>query len=669
MTFQIHSVTVYGKQPGQIRTVPFRTGTLNIVTGDSRRGKSALLTIIDYCLASSDYPVKAGKVRDYVGTYAVTLSKPGQQLFVARRAPQNKTAVSTVLCVLSQAPGTEPPALEDLSFTTPLDAAKDFLSDFCGIDRTVRVPAVARAQTIAPSIRHALYFCLQAQNEVADPGLLFHSQGEEWRPNTIRGVIPYFLGAVDPEQAALQNRLRLLRKDLADMQAKLDQARSLGPASGQARALLAEAAEAGLLQAPDTQQGAGLAAEDFQDVLAALRTALEQDLPSGTSPDAGADLLAAASARRAELRRIHGQIRARIADLKRALEENSDFTGQATEQRARLASLGLMRRAADNSHAAQCPVCDSPLASANDTVTAIMHDLERLDGDLQVISNDTPALQRQLALAEAQLQESRLALTRNQDEINEISAAARALQQEPDAIRRAAHVRGRISLYLDTTAQQAPPAVIEDRREELNCQIAELEDQLSDDTQGDRLTSALSLISQSIRAKALALALDHSGSPIRLDVNRLTVVADEPDGPVRLPDMGSGENHLGYHVAALLSLHEWFSEHSEPVPRVLILDQPSQVFFPPDYTGEPTLQGNDLRLLLNIYRVINDAVQALDGALQVIVVEHADLTDPLFRDHVIERWRHSNNKALVPPEWITAPGPEANDEEDERGEE
>jgi Protein of unknown function (DUF3732) len=651
VTFQIAAVTVYGKQPGQIRTVPFRTGTLNIVTGDSRRGKSALLTIIDYCLGSSGYPIKAGKVRDYVSAFAVTLTAPGRQLFAARRAPRGKTGASTVLCILSQPPGAPPPPLDDLAFTTPLEAAKDFLSDFCGIDRTVRVPAVARAQTIAPSIRHALYFCFQAQNEVANPDLLFHSQGEEWRPNTIRGVIPYFLGAVDPEQAALHNRLRVLRRDLSDMEAELAKARSLGPASGQARALLAEAVEARLLPTSDGQVAAAAA----EEVLALLRTVLEEEEgpAGGPWPDSDSDPLAVATSRRAELRRAHGRARARIGDLKRALEENSDFTGQATEQRGRLASLGLLRRDPDASLAAHCPVCDSPVPSANATVAAIMHDLERLDGDLQVIGSDTPALQRLLAQEEAELQQLRQALARNQEEINEITAGLRTLQRETDDLRRAAHVRGRISLYLDTAAQQASAPVIEDRREELRRQVAELEQQLSDDTQGDRLASTLSRISQNIRAKAVTLALDHSEFPIRLDVNRLTVVADEPDGPVPLPNMGSGENHLGYHVATFLSLHQWFSEHNQPVPRVLILDQPSQVFFPPDYTGEPILQGNGLRLLLNIYRVINDTVQALGGTLQVIVVEHADLADPLFRDHVVERWRHINNQALVPPEWIT----------------
>ncbi|WP_459548548.1 DUF3732 domain-containing protein [Nocardia sp. X0981] len=648
MTFQVQAVTVYGKQPGQARTVPFRTGTLNIVTGDSRRGKSALLTIIDYCLASSDHPVKAGKVRKYVGAYAVTLVKPGQQLFVARRAPERGAAVSTVLCILSQAAGTPTPSLEELSFTTPLDVAKDLLSDFSGIDRTVKVPAFARAQTIAPSIRHALFFCFQAQNEVANPDLLFHSQGEEWRPNTIRGVIPYFLGAVDPEQAARRNRLRLLRRDLSDLEAKLAQSRDLGPASGQARALLTEALEAGLLSQRDSEPTA-------EEVSGLLRFALEGDIQLAPAAenhrDSDGDPLAAATDRRTQLRRAVGQSRARIADLKRALEENDDFAGQAREQRTRLASLGLMRVNQGASQAAHCPVCESPIASANSTVTAIMRDLERLDGDLQVIGSDTPALQRQLAREEEQLQQLRAALTRNQDEINEISAGLRALQQEPDDAQRAAHVRGRISLYLDTTAQHVSGPQVEDRREDLQRQIAELEDLLSDDTQNDRLTSYLSLISQNIRTKAAALVLDHSDAPVRLDVNRLTVVADTNDGPVRLADMGSAENHLGYHIATLLSLHEWFSEHRAPVPRTLILDQPSQVYFPADY-GEPT---RDLSHLLNVYQTIVNTTRALDGALQVIVVEHADLTAPLFRDHVVERWRYSNNQALVPPEWITEP--------------
>ncbi|MBB1244520.1 DUF3732 domain-containing protein [Streptomyces durbertensis] len=645
MTFQIRAVTIYGKRAGQVRTVPFEPGTLNIVTGDSRRGKSALLTIIDYCLGSSGYPVKAGKVRDYVSAYALTLVKPEQQLFIARRAPEGKSAVSTVLCILPQAPGTPPPPLQELMFATPLDAAKDMLSDFCGIDRTVRVPAVGRAQTIAPSIRHALFFCLQAQNEVANPDLLFHSQGEEWRPNTIRGVIPYFLGAVDPEQALRRNRLRLLRRDLADLEAALAPSQNLDPATGQARALLTEAVEAHLL-APLTNPE-----PSADEVLGLLRQALSHTEPS-PEQDSAEDPLSALTTRRNELRALHGQTRVKIADLKRQLAENTDFTAQATEQRARLVSLGLLRRDPETSRATHCPVCQSTLASANDTVTALTRDLAHLNGDLQVIGSDTPAIQRLISQEEERLQELRSALARNQEEINEVTAGLRALQQEPDDARRAAMVQGRISLYLDTTAHRAVTPQVEDRREELRQQIADLEELLSDDTQGERLASYLSLISQKITSKAAALSLEHSENPIRLDVNRLTVIADKADGPLPLPEMGSGENHLGYHVAAMLSLHEWYTEHRAPVPHLLVLDQPSQVFFPPDHTGEAILGANDRHKLLNIFQAIHQTLRLLEGQFQVIVMEHADLDHPDFGPYVTQRWRYDTNQALVPADWI-----------------
>lgn len=645
MTFHIKAVTIYGKQPGQVHTVPFEPGSLNIVTGDSRRGKSALLTIIDYCLASAGYPVKSGKVREYVSTFAITLVKPGEQLFVARRAPEAKGGVSTVLCILSQTPGSLPPPLNELRFVTPRDVAKGLLSDFCGIDRNIRVPAVGRATLIAPSVRHALFFCFQAQNEIANEDVLFHSQGEEWRPNTIRGVIPYFLGATNREQALLRSRLRLARRDLSDHEAKLATASNLAPATGQAQALLTEAIEARLVNPPHGHEATA------EGILRLLREALLQKGPR-TGPDGTDDPLTELRAHRAELRGRVSRARVRIADLKAALAENSDFSDQANEQRARLATLGLLKRDPEASAAEQCPVCDSPVRSAHATVMALNADLLHLQGDLNAIRSDTPAIERMISHEEGQLQELRSELARNQGEINEVTAATRILDQEPDDVRRAAIVQGRISLYLDTAAQLAVSPRIEDRTEELRTRIAELETLLSEDVQGDRLTSFLSLINVEIRKKALELALEHSSSPIRLDVNRLTVVADTVEGPVPLRDMGSGDNHLGYHVATLLSLHEWFAENASPVPGVLILDQPSQVYFPPDHVGEEVLESDDRVLLLNIFNAIHRTLRRLDGKLQVIVMEHADLEDPAFSDHVVHRWRRRDGKALVPAAWI-----------------
>ncbi|GAA1469264.1 hypothetical protein NE857_25910 [Nocardiopsis exhalans] len=333
MTFQISAISIYN-EAGRVRTVPFKPGKLNIITGDSRRGKSALLNIVDYCLASTDYVIKGAALRNFVQAFAVTLVKGQHQLFVARPAPAGKSATTTTMCVISQALGAPPPTQAELRFSTPLDIAKDILSEFSGIDRTVRIPAVRSAAPIPPSVRHALFFCLQKQNEIANPDLLFHSQGEEFRPATIRAMIPYFLGAVDPEQVLLENRLRLLRQELSHMEAAVAAARSLSSASGQALALVTEAVEAGLLEPlPREEMTADTALEH-------LHQAITDSTPTHT-PDTGEDPVAILIEQRRELRQRHGRARARIANLKQAARENRDFLDQAAEQHARLATLGL----------------------------------------------------------------------------------------------------------------------------------------------------------------------------------------------------------------------------------------------------------------------------------------------------------------------------------------
>lgn len=645
MTFQISAISIYNED-GRIRTVPFKTGTLNIITGDSRRGKSALLNIVDYCLASKDYVIKGAALRNFVQVFAVTLVKDQQQLFVARPAPSGKAATATTMCVVSQALGASPPPLSELNFSTPLDIAKDVLSEFAGIDRTVRIPAVRSATPIPPSVRHALFFCLQKQNEIANPDLLFHSQGEEYLPATIRAMIPYFLGAVDPEQALLENRLRLLRQELAQMEAAVAAARSFSPASGQALALVTEAAEAGLLQPlPRDAMTANSALEH-------LRQAIAENAPTQTA-DTGEDPVAAVVDQRRKLREQHGRARARIANLKRAAQENNEFLGQATEQHTRLATLNLFTSGNAEDEEPRCPVCDSQQPHLNQIAEVINRDLGRLEADMTVIGRDTPEINALIAAEENTLQEVSGALRRNQEQLDTLTAGQRAVQGQQDNSRRALLVQGRISLFLETAGRHVQAPHVADRREELSAKIAELEEAIGAGARDDRLNSFVSRINTKIKDKAIALDLEHKESPIRLDPRGLTVVADTTRGPVRLADMGGGENWLGYHVATFLSMHEWFSGQHSPVPRFLILDQPSQVYFPEDAPDGTALAGPDRTALLNLYKTIQNTIDALDGDFQVIVMEHADLDDEPFRSAVEARWRRSNNQALVPQDWIT----------------
>ena len=644
MSFQISAISIYNDS-GQIRTVPFQLGKLNIVTGDSRRGKSALLNIVDYCLASSDYVIKGAALRNYVRVFAITLVKGHQQLFVARPAPAGRNQSSTTMSIVAQAPGTPPPQLAELRFSTPLEAARGILSDFTGIDQTVKILTTRNANPIPPSIRHTLFFCLQKQNEIANQDLLFHSQGEEFRPAAIRAVIPYFLGAVDPQQALREHRLQLLRQQLAAMERSLATARNVSTASGRALALVTEAVEAGLVAPLATDEATSHA------VLERLEQALSAHITSQQA-DGTDDPLTELVNQRKGLRARHGQARMRIAELKRQIQENLDFVGQAADQHARLATLNLLAPPVDGA-ISQCPVCESPTPHTARITDVIREDLVRLDTDIAVVGDNTPEINRLIGQQERILQDLREELNRNQEQIDTLAAGRRAAFEQQDSQRQAALVQGRISLFLETSARIEAEPQIEDRRAEISAQITDLEEEIGASARGDRLSSYVSLISQSIKDKAKTLGLEHSESPIRLDPRALSIVADTHRGPVYLSDMGGGENWLGYHVTTMLSLQEWFSEQDCPVPRLLMLDQPSQVYFPEDAPDGATLAGPDRTALLNLYKAIQQSVDSLDGGLQVIVMEHADLGEEPFRSAVQERWRRSNGNALVPEEWIT----------------
>lgn len=141
---------------------------------------------------------------------------------------------------------------------------------------------------------------------------------------------------------------------------------------------------------------------------------------------------------------------------------------------------------------------------------------------------------------------------------------------------------GRITLYLESLPELPDSQVLEREAERLREQCESHEDDLSEERVQERIDSITSILSQQMSGWARILDLEHSASPLRLDLKKLTIVADTADGPVPMDRMGSGENWVGYHLIGHLALHRWFVDRGRPVPRFLFLDQPSQIYFPPE---------------------------------------------------------------------------------------
>jgi hypothetical protein len=289
--------------------------------------------------------------------------------------------------------------------------------------------------------------------------------------------------------------------------------------------------------------------------------------------------------------------------------------------------------------------------------------MQRAASQLETVAKHTPGLEALVLRQETNVGETRRLLRENRENREAIRQADDRFQTLRDASTQRAHVLGRVSLFLETLPQVADNSEIRGEIKELSVQIAKLEAELSDDKIQEQIDSILSVIGRQLTEWSEQLELEHGGNPFRLDLRKLQVVADSDSGPIPMDQMGSGANWLGCHLIAHLGLHTWFVRKDRPVPRFLFLDQPSQVYFPAerDVGGSiEVLKDEDRLAVIRIFELIRDVVETLDTEFQVIVTEHADVSEDWYQDAVVERWR--NGLALIPAKWLDTDSVDADGE-------
>ncbi len=153
-----------------------------------------------------------------------------------------------------------------------------------------------------------------------------------------------------------------------------------------------------------------------------------------------------------------------------------------------------------------------------------------------------------------------------------------------EAINLQSYVRGRIAQYLEASSDVGDEELkrLQAEVERVGGLVDNLAASLDADALRSRTTSLLRSVSRQMTAWAQQLGLEHAADGTQIDLDRLTIVADTSDGPAYMDrgEIGSGMNWVGYHLTAYLALQRFFIEQRRPVPSFVVLDQPSQAFFP-----------------------------------------------------------------------------------------
>jgi Protein of unknown function (DUF3732) len=210
---------------------------------------------------------------------------------------------------------------------------------------------------------------------------------------------------------------------------------------------------------------------------------------------------------------------------------------------------------------------------------------------------------------------------------------------------------GKLQEFLRIQGLLAGDADLEASIAALELEEAQLSSEVNAETIARRKEDALLLISNYARHYGQIVELENNDAVITLDTRELTVrVLNEHGESARLHQIGSGANHLGYHVATMLALHEFFVARAIPyVPSLLILDQPSQTQFPDDL--DELAEQEELLAVHKAFEACDSAVERTRRALQVIVSEHAgrNVYQGIKNLTVVERWRRG--RKLIPWHW------------------
>jgi hypothetical protein len=642
VNLQLKAIAIYS-HTGERRDVEFTLGRLNVVTGASKTGKSALLDIVDYCWGRGECTVPEGEIRRGVSWFAILLDRDGEGILVARRNPGPAGKASDEIFFERGVKGLPDSPSRFVKNVTG-DGLRDHLSAILGIAENKYVPEPGATRIpLEASASQAIFFCLQAQDEIANRRLLFHRQGEQFIPQHIKDTLPYFVGAMGEDHYLQRMRYDEARGRLRRLERGYAEARTLAnEAAGTAQSLLQDAKRVGLLP-PEAF------AEAPADIRALLATAAApRELAYARNDDPASDLTDLENRRR-RLRGEMQDIRDEIAEVQRLEREASEFQVEASEQEARLASIGLLTD--DSGDAETCPLCDSHLMTAIPSVTEVRRTLSALEGQLRSVKRDNPRLQARQAELEARRNAVDDQLRSVQADIIARISENERLRIEQDQFTEQARMAGRIGYYLENAQTVASDDGIRLAIARARAEVAELEQLLDQEAMEERLTTALGLVGRDLTKYARDLDLEHGENTLRLDRKNLTVVADTIDGPLALPQIGSGENWVGYHVAAHLALHGLFRARNRPVPAFLMLDQPSQVHYPPDRdVGEIDGKSDeDQAAVARLYRLLFDYCETYHPGMQVIVMDHVELLQDWFRDSIAQRWR--DNIKLVPPSW------------------
>lgn len=642
----------------------FEAGKVNIVHGRSGTGKSSIIAIIDYCLGANRCAIPVGTIREDVEWFGLVLRVQGKRVLIARRTPGERQTSKEFYI---------DPDNEDIPENIEQSHNDvQFKNAFNNLVQLTNLP-MSNGLEIGqfdgrPSYRDLAAFNFLPQHIVANPNTLFYKADSYEHKERLKRVMPFALGITDSEYVAKEReraQLQRLHDELVSQRDLL--LRSMKTWDGDVLRLWDEAVELGLVK-----DNSALSTEYRIQKFGELnRMFLQDGLTTILSTPNFAhtnERYKVIQAEEEDLQKRVDASRREVRGLEQLAIRANDFKGAVSRERKRVINLDWLKSKLGSEN--ECVVCGSHSNQLTEVISKLDAEMNRVD-TLSRAMFENPVVDKEVEAAKNRLNASshELHLKRaHRAHLQTIDASTK------DSLSRVYVLLGRIQSVIAAFATLNNTDTTSDQLAVFVKQLRDLDVFFQRSGKAIREAAVDKEISNLIEIYSEAFPLERRGA-IQLDKQELTLSFRQfPNAKKEyLWEVGSGANWMGYHIATFLALHEFLAVDGRahlPVFSFLVIDQPSQVYFPSAASGANDLdfddgkanrikthRDEDITATKRIFEMLEIGLKRSEYQYQMIVLEHADQSIWGGCENTVQvaNWK-AEGDGLIPRTWIRSTG-------------
>lgn len=662
MQFYLEKVILWPvNKENKIEEINFFTDKINVIHGRSGTGKSSIISIIDYCLGASRCSIPVGLIRDEVEWFGVVLVIKNNKVLICRRTPRNKQ-VSTEFFVKSFDEN-DPLPSELTSNFNDLKLKNLFNNRILKISNLPQtLEEDSKGFDAKASYRDLAAFNFLPQHIVANPNTLFYKADSSEHKERLKKIFSLALGIVTNEYL-VKERLRALKIRERDSLIRKQNTtrREFNAWSADVNNLWFKAIELGLIK-DDIENTIENKIKKIEEFLGDYKNGRIQEIINKPNYIYSNSIYNELKAKANKFQREIDKILIKIRNIESLSDSAKDFSSAVKLENSRLVNFDWLKEKISNEN--YCVACGS-----NTNQLSLL--IKNLDKKVRKI-NELSGVLYENPIVDLEVESLKSELMNKQNKLHDIRKNILSLDVSENnklgSLDQIYILIGRIQSLLINYSEN-------NNEDDLSLQISKLDQEIQAIDLFFMQSGKLELekkiynnIGSLIKLYADEFNLEDRGR-ISLDKQELTLKFYKENSEIKefLWEVGSGENWMGYHISTFLALHEYFSnQDNSHIFNFLVIDQPSQVYFPTAVSGYNELdnfsnksysnnfnRNHDLNATKRIFEMLEFGLKRSDYKYQIIVLEHADQSIWGDLENIVEvrNWKGLED-GLIPKHWV-----------------